>query len=473
MPSTLVEERLTDSPKLPSTKRRPRVLVFSRSYLIRDFQNNVAGLSDRWEFLFLTDGKKNGVNDTRELFYRNFRLGAECDELSPDQVDDCIARCRLLRNLPRADATRRLHAMASALSEWFDRYRPDLILCQMVDEYVTHLVSILSSSRGVPFVCYAYSFFPGYVQVAGHWDGRPVLFREPHSDEINDAVARISQAGFRQQYGQPPEYSLRRHLWSIGRHYLKRCIFRIKGVLEQDPLNVHYAVTPFVADRTKVWNYPRQSNFQANWRDELAASARTAIYVPLAFFPESTIDYWVSDRAALNYEDKTIEMLTELSKKFVIVVKEHPHMAGVRPVDFYRRIRSLQNVILAPTETYSTEILDRCAAILLGGGSGGVEAVLRDKPIFTYCNNSYWFSASKATFLDLGDLDRWPSVILEAMNSARSFTNEQKRDFIRHCLKTTMVCRPGGKRWPLTEQDQLSLLLQAALEAPAGCSHTR
>jgi len=62
-------------------------------------------------------------------------------------------------NLDRGDAERRLHAMAAALQEWLDRLNPEAVICHMVDEYVTHLLSLLAQRRGIPFIGYAIRSF--------------------------------------------------------------------------------------------------------------------------------------------------------------------------------------------------------------------------------------------------------------------------------------------------------------------------
>src|SRR5882757_8349446 len=100
-------------------------MVFCRPYLVDDFKANFAPLSGDEKLFFLTDGRSKGTDDTREAFYRHLRTGAPSCLLDAEQSDDCIRRCRLLRNLDRDDAERRLRAMAAALQEWLERLNPE------------------------------------------------------------------------------------------------------------------------------------------------------------------------------------------------------------------------------------------------------------------------------------------------------------------------------------------------------------
>ena len=457
-------------PETTGQAQRPKVLVFCRAYLVDDFQLNFEPLSGEWDFFYLTDGKKDGVKDTREAFYRHFEIDDDRRTLDADQVDDCIARCRLLRNLKRADAERRVHAMAAALSEWFDAIEPELTICHMVDEYVTHIASMLSRGRGIQFIGYAYSYFPGCIQVTSYENGTAFDFREPEQTEVDNAVSVISQAVFRQDYGQRTNYTFQRHIFAVCRYYLKRAVFSLKGILEGDRLNVHYAITPYLAEKRSLLDFPPAKIFHANWKSDIhamtrKASSSSAIYMALAYFPEATNDYWISNKSIIDYENTTIKIIQALSKQFVVAVKEHPHMLGARRPSFYKRICAIKNTLLIPPLEYSTQVLDKCDAMILGAGSGGVEATLHNKPVFTYSNTSYWFEKSHAFFLDLCDIPSWPAKVDEIIKTTHPLSKDEKNDLIRQCLRSTLISRPGGRRWPLADQSHLSLLLKTAREA--------
>lgn len=435
-----------------------------------DFKANFAPLSRDKELFFLTDGRSKGTYDTREAFYRYLRSGQPPRLLDAEQSDDCIWRCRLLRNLDRGDAEQRVHAMAAALQEWLDRLNPEAVICHMVDEYVIHLLSILARQRGIPFVGYAHSFFPRRLQLTSYANGHAFDIRTPSSEEVDETIATLTKPFFRQDYSQRLNYSLRRHVLGVGRYYVKRIVFLAKGYLEGDPLQVHYAITPYLAERRSVWAFPSSSCFSSDWKSEFAAlrkkSSFLTIYMPLAYFPEATIDYWIEDKSILDYEKKTAEIVAAVSRACVVVVKEHPHMLGARNPNFYKRLGSIPNVVMVPALEYSSDVMAQSDAVLLGAGSGGVEAALHDKPIFTFSKKSYWFARSGAVYLDLSSVGNWAERIIESLKSAKPLSDIEKHEFIKACLRSTVLPRPGGRRWPLIDLQHLEMLLEAVRKEP-------
>ena len=141
-------------------------------------------------------------------------------------------------------------------------------------------------------------------------------------------------------------------------------------------------------------------------------------------------------------------------------------MLGARNPDFYKRLGSIQNVVMVPPLEYSSEVMANCDAVLLGAGSGGVEAALHDKPIFTFSKTSYWFARSGAVYLDLASTGSWAEHIVGALKSARPLSKNEKHEFIRACLGSTVLPRPGGRRWPLIDPQHLKLLLRSVQKKP-------
>ncbi len=155
-------------PAAPAASKA-RILIFCRAYLVDDFRANVAPLESEFDFRFLCDGKKPGTDDTRARFYHHLRARTAWPLLSAEERDDVIGRCRLLRNIERPKAEALVNAMGNALQEWFTQTNPQAVLCHMVDEYVTHLTSIIARKRGIFYVGYAGFFFPGAYSADAVW----------------------------------------------------------------------------------------------------------------------------------------------------------------------------------------------------------------------------------------------------------------------------------------------------------------
>ncbi len=446
---------------------KSRVFVFCRPYLIPDFQENVAPLTDNYEFSFLTDGRRNGIRDTRRRFYERIETATRLKGFSEEDELDVIARCRYLRNLPRVQALKMLRAMASVLEEEIEVYNPRVVLAQMVDEYITHLLSKISELRGIVYVGYIYSYFPDYVQIVLHSNGRPLKVREPAESEVAHTWEKVSPQNFRQNYKQKNSYSKIQHLKLMLRYRVKQLVFRLLSWRDRDHLNLHYRCLPYVVERRRWQDLPAERDFDKNWRQRIEEPQSTkncpVVYIPLAYFPESSTDYWVSDKSILNYETKTLEILSVLGKNFVVVIKEHMHMLGGRDIAFYHAIKSLPNVISVPPSVNSNDVLAISDAVVLGGGSVGIEAFVRGKPILTFCTTSCWYAASGARALNLSDIASWETAITERILAHEVPSEADKRNFLKKCLESTLRLKKSGKLWPICDPDDLRNVLDIAI----------
>ncbi len=440
-----------------------RVFVFCRPYLVPDFEANVAGLGPGFVTHFLTDGRRPGVVDTRARFYERLNRPDLAPSLDAVREEDIIARCRYLRNLPYSQALRMLRSMASVLREELEAFQPNVVLSHMVDDYVTHLLSELARERSVAYVGFAYSYFPGKVQVTLHSNGAPLDVREPLDDEVDGVLAEISQRTFRQNYLQKPTYSFRRHVASVARYKVKQIVFRARGLIESDPLHMHYGCLPFVVERRRVRDYPSSYDFHSDWSARLEKSTKPIVYVPLGYFPESTIDYWITDRKALCYEEVVIEVCRALTADYHVVVKEHLHMLGARSVKFFRRLIGIDGLTSVPPLEYSNDVLARATAVVIGGGSIGVESYIRGKPILSYCDTSYWFDPSHAAKLDLGQISEWPAQMANVVSAFRPAGPGERFEFVRQCIRSTMRTSRPGHRWPICDRDDLVATLNRAI----------
>lgn len=446
---------------------RRRFLVFCRNYLVADFRDNVEPVRGEFEFEFLTDGSAPGTRDTRLPFYEALARGQRCAEIDEVTESDVVTRCRLLRNIDAAQARRMVHAMACVLATELDRIRPHGVVCHWVDEYVTHLLSILATRRGARFIAYAFSYFPGRAQLVQRSDGLAFDVREPDDAEISSTLQSIAPAHFRQDYAQPTQYSRWRHALRVARYQVKRAAFAIKSRLERDPWNLHYAVTPFIVERRRLSDFPSASLFSADWRTSLSElmTRRPGLpvaYLPLAYFPESTTDYWVADTSILDYENRVLEICRALSSRMIVVVKEHLHMLGARRPAFYAQLNAIGSTLSVDPAESSNIVLQAIDAVVMGGGSVGVEAYLRDKPVFSYCHDSFWFRPSGAFALDLAAIDGWSDRIVEGLSKYRPPAEQARREFVRSCLRSTVRTRPGARRWLLMDPTDLRQVLSAA-----------
>lgn len=454
----------------PEGSERPTILVFCRPYFIANYRENIRPVEADYDFRFLTDGASPGTRDTRAAFYAALDRGSRSAEVSPAEEADIIARCRMLRNIDPAMAGRLVHAMATALAEEIDRARPAGILSQMVDEYVTHLLWLLAAKRKIGFVGYCGSYFPHHAMLLADAYGRPFECREPGDEEVDAVLAEISARAFRQNYNQRDTYRWSTHLFCLARYRVKQLWFAIQSRRHRDPWNVHYAMTPFIVERRRLGDFPRADYYHDDWTGELARLRRErpdapVVYLPLGYFPESTIDYWIGDKRALDYESLVTEMASTLAKDCVVIIKEHLHMMGSRGAAFTKALKAIPGAVSVHPMEFSNDAVAAADAIVLGGGSVGVEATVRGKPVFSFCDTSYWFAPSGATWLDLGAIATWSALIRERIAAFTPPDRQKVRAFVRACLRANARRRSDEPLWPIMREDDLRAILDR-LAAP-------
>lgn len=450
-----------------------RVLLFTRPYLIPDYKACLSLLPARFDVHYLTDSAGAGVPDTTRVFYESLAADRRSPEVDIALEDEVIPRCRLLRNLPRQRAAQLVHAMALALAEHLDAVRPQVVITQLIDEYVIHLFTILAERRGAACAQYGPSYFQDKMLItrSAYGIARPV--RVADKEEAVAILDRIKDVRYRQNYTLTVDYSVFRHCWQVARYGVKKAVFWLHGRWKGDPLYVHYAILPYIAERKSILDYPRARSFDADWEQKVASRRAggklTAVYLPLSYSPEATIDYWIADRRMIDYEARTLDMLRALGAdgEILVLLKDHTHMMGMRSRKFYAAVNAMPNVVNVPPSEFGNKVMSSVDAVLLGAGSTGVEAMVHDKPVVTVCNTSYWYGPTGAYFLSLDKISEWAARIKETVGGFRKKSDEEKRQAILRMLESTIPTKSPGKVWPVADPVHLERMIETMLVRPA------
>ena len=449
-----------------------RVLVFSRNYLMADFQESVTPLARDNEFFYITDGVCKTAPDTRQGFYAALKSGTRHPQLTPEIEDEIIIRCRYLRNIDPEFARGLVHAFFCTFGEVLEATKPDVVLAQMTDEYVGHCLATLAGLNGIAVVQICPSYFSGKLLTMKSAYGEPLVASVPSDADVENTISKISDAFFRQDYAVSAKYSFRKHLYRMFRHYAKRVIFAARGVIQRDPLHLHHVILPYLADQTRVSDYPGPGTFHSNWKgriQELRASGiETLVYVPLAYHPEGTIDYWIADQGYIDYCEATLDMVRKIASdpKMGVVVKEHTHVIGTRDIEFYKRLKDIPNVVSVAFDEFSNEVLKAIDCVLIGAGSVGIEATVHGIPVVAYCNTSFWFAPSGAKYVNVLESDDLPAQIRQAIDEFEPASEAEKCERVRGMMASTINVLKPGRVWPVADPSDLTRLLNTARALP-------
>ena len=142
-------------------------------------------------------------------------------------------------------------------------------------------------------------------------------------------------------------------------------------------------------------------------------------YFPLHLVPEAALmtmaPYYLDQGALIQNISKS------LPGGMLLCVKDHPYMLNKRPIDFYKRIHQIPNVVLLRPSIDSGEIVKKSSCVLSVTGSTGLEGFLHGKPVIMF---------GKTHFCGLNGINFFNKPIYELSsfiyNAINSYTFDRK-----------------------------------------------
>ncbi|QTA93605.1 hypothetical protein [Desulfonema magnum] len=128
----------------------------------------------------------------------------------------------------------------------------------------------------------------------------------------------------------------------------------------------------------RKWFMHKEPQYDISTNEELNSLNEPACYFPLHMEPEATIlmySPWLHNQIEAC---RLVSQALPVGWKFL--VKENPKMRGIRPIDFYQKLRMIPNVLLVAPEVSSTELILRTKATVTLAGTASIEAVVLGKP---------------------------------------------------------------------------------------------
>ncbi|MDG2003432.1 MAG: hypothetical protein P8J20_08885 [Novosphingobium sp.] len=329
------------------------------------------------------DGDLNIVDD----FYAAYRRARRADALTSELLDESaireiIARCRTLRWLPHEKAAAMAVAMAEVIDTLIARVNPQAVLSFPIDRYIMDILSRRAKARGIPYFEYTAAPFAKMSMLL--YEGQ-LLRRtiDPDTEDIENKRAELVDPLFKPSYvSKAVHYGKSKFLKIFAYFKLRGRFFQAISWLKRDPLGLHYLdAQSFLGHKPRIGDIAYDSLVDNDWEEAVAGvPASDRLAMPLALFPEASIDYWVHDLGLVDYENMLIDIARSFSDAgFMVLVKDHPLQFGFRQLGLIRRLKAIPNVLFLPYEVSGNKLMDVVENCFVLTGTLGLQAALLGK----------------------------------------------------------------------------------------------
>lgn len=317
--------------------------------------------------------------------------------------DDFILRCRLLRSLSRDEARLHLYSTRDAIAKVLDELKPDLVISEVVDQFLIDLLRHECNQRSIPFYGLVVSFINGYFRITGRGE-KSQIRNNVKDDEVEKVLSRLVSVDYTPSFvkGRAAGWSLWKNLfYRLYKSNLKIPYFYAKRYFSGELYNYHYWAS-YVSALENYHLFPRikLGKNSSLLVDEQKQTKKPRIYIPLQMYPEATIEYWCDELEVINYNEVLLQLVRKLSEDFEIIVKEHPNVLGLRNPSLYDQLNEIDGVFFCETFSGSNDLVGISDAVLVWTGSVGFEAALRGKPVLTM-TEPYYMSGDRFKLIDL------------------------------------------------------------------------
>jgi hypothetical protein len=411
------------------------ILVFDRPFT-HAFTREYPRLGLPHRFVYMSDFKYRDDVGLVSRQYRHLRRVTGAEDIGVD-LEIVARRCRYLRHLPTTFARRLAIAAWLAIEEVFAAVRPDSFIGLPMDNYYLDLIDQFCMQRGFNTLNPVQSFLPQLTRICrrGEWQ----RVSRPADEKVDQYLQLLQQKTFRPKW-------LTRHrtradlLKLYARERGKKALFAALKILKRDPYSFHYngiypapgAITvQSFADTAAYRHFQSYDTLKAR----LAADpASVAVFFPLQFSPESSLDYNIGDSGFSRYQALMDAVLKGLPPDALLVVKEHPDLYGYRSVQFYRQFQDKPNVVLVDVSIPVQALFAVCPYVLVtGGASTGAEAVVKGNTVISLGGAFYGGTGLVHEINAFDSVTAWAEYLRPI-----SATPDQLREFVRRILENTI-----------------------------------
>lgn len=300
---------------------------------------------------------------------------------------EIVQRCRGLRSIPYTEAKSLMLRCAKFFIELMQGGELKLIVMGCVDNYVMDIMARLARHYGVRTLGVTEFFLaPQYKLVTVN--GEHNRFREPSEAEVaavHETLVKRAKSVLAVSKSRAVKQAAYDYL-SFRYRYVVRYLIGHK-LLGKDAYEYRFA--PFFRKFTSLGQLAgvQYLNDEAAL---LAADLRDAVYIPLHYVPEATVDYWVSDPADADYLASLSKVVGHYSARGqLVVIKEHPAFYLARSPAFYRALLKFPRVLLLSPFIPSKLVFEHIKNVVVWTGSTGVEALVQGLDVKVVTENYY------------------------------------------------------------------------------------
>ena len=365
-------------------------LVYVRPWNKDQFSDLASKKWSRDKFVLTSEHSSVDESGLYNGFYKGMDLIRDhklISILSEEQIRDVIDRCRLLRSVDSKLARELVFAMEYAIEKILDKYSPKVILSITVDSYILHLFTLACDRRRIEFVGLVPTFVNGYFRVTKI--GERQRERKVTVDECESVLKNLDNENYKPGF-LPINLRSQNRKSTVNKlkNIIKPIWFFLRRYISGDLYNYHYYSSQLVSYKYCSLTPISYIGVTLNHGSEIFAysNLRKIVFIPLQMSPEATVDYWSSDKSWIDYENKIIALIEILSRKYCVVVKEHPNVIGQRTRGFYKALQDFHTnnkCVLVDAHVNSNLLLSVTDGLLLCTGSVGFEAALRGIPVYT------------------------------------------------------------------------------------------
>lgn len=340
-------------------------------------------------FVFSEDELHKGDIISSEEYYR---YSGSFSELSGDDVEDVISRCRVLRSVKQDLALKLIERATRAIYGILFELEPDVVIAPRIDDYFLDILARVSEKEGVRFIGLWRSAFlnnmffltarGGFTKVRGVSRG-----------EVDLLVGKMSREGFKATSIEGKKYSIDQAIKRYVKLYARAIIIEVVRRLSKNKFRYREMATRFFVNEYRI---PFKKIFYSymGWEeglDRVLNSGNKKVFIALQVNPESTIDYYCDNLEFVNVLDITPKIIDCFVRYgYDVIIKDHPNMVGNRNTDFLRDLDDIsEDVVVVPPSVDSTYLIKNCDVTYTWSGTVAVQAHMMRRKSICVCMPYY------------------------------------------------------------------------------------